>query len=131
MDKHPINDLMAATMEKLREIVDVNTIIGQPIVTPDGVTLLPVSKVSLGFASGGSDFASRQSNQSNNFGGGSGAGINITPIAFIVISEGHVKVLNIIQDSQTSFDKLIDSAPELIDKISALAKKEEAKPDLG
>lgn len=131
MDKHPINDLMTATMEKLREIVDVNTIIGQPIETPDGVTLLPVSKVSLGFASGGSDFASRQSNQSNNFGGGSGAGINITPIAFIVISEGHVKVLNIIQDSQTSFDKLIDSAPELIDKISALAKKEEPKPDLG
>ena len=127
MEKHPIGDLITETMDKIREVVDVNTIVGQPITTPDGITLIPVSKVSVGFASGGSDFASKQSSQPNAFGGGSGAGINISPVAFLVINDGYVKVLNIVNDAPTSFDKLIDSAPELIDKISELTKKDEPK----
>ena len=127
MEKHPIGDLITETMDKIREVVDVNTIVGQPITTPDGITLIPVSKVSVGFASGGSDFASKQSSQPNAFGGGSGAGINISPVAFLVINDGYVKVLNIVNDAPTSFDKLIDSAPELIDKISELTKKDDPK----
>lgn len=123
---HPIGDLITTTMEKIREMIDVNTIIGQPISTPDGITLIPVSKVSFGFGSGGSDFASKQSQQPNAFGGGAGAGVNIVPVAFIVIKDGYAKVLNIVQESPSSLDKLIDSAPELIDKISALNKKDDS-----
>ncbi len=124
MDKHPIGDLMSVTMEKIREMIDVNTIVGQPIMAPGGITLIPVSKVSFGFASGGSDFASKQSTQPNAFGGASGAGVNITPVAFITIKDGYVKVLNIVQDAPTTVEKLIDSAPEIIDKISDMTKKD-------
>ena len=126
MEKNPLGDLMSNTMEKIREMIDVNTIIGQPIETPDGITLIPVKKVSFGFASGGSDFAVKQSSQPNAFGGGSGAGVNIVPIAFIVIKDGYAKVLNIVQEAPSSLDKLVDSAPEIIDKISDLTKKDKA-----
>ena len=129
MDKHPIGDLMSETMDKIRQMIDVNTIIGQPISTPDGITLIPVSKVSFGFASGGSDFAVKQSPQPNAFGGGSGAGVNITPVAFIVIKDGYAKVLPIIQEAPTSVEKLIDSAPEIIDKISDMVKKDPDKTE--
>ena len=120
MEKNPLGDLMSNTMEKIREMIDVNTIIGQPIETPDGITLIPVSKVSFGFASGGSDFAVKQSSQPNAF------GVNIVPIAFIVIKDGYAKVLNIVQEAPSSLDKLVDSAPEIIDKISDLTKKDKA-----
>lgn len=123
MEKHPLGELMSTTMEKIREMIDVNTVIGQPIVTGD-ITLIPVSKVTFGFGSGGSDFATKQSNQPNAFGGGSSAGVKIVPIAFIVIKDGYAKVLNIVEEAPSSFEKLIDSAPEIIDKISDLTKKD-------
>jgi len=119
MEKNHLNDMMGATMDKIREMVDVNTVIGQPINTPDGLTIIPISKVSFGFGAGGSDFST------NNFGGGVGAGAKITPIAFLLISGGNARVISIPQGDITSFDKLIDAAPDLIDKITALAKKEE------
>ena len=118
MEKHPIGDLMSTTMERIRELDDVNTIDGRPIETPDGNTLIPVSKVSFGFASGGSDFAVKQAATPEAFGGGSGAGVNIVPVAFIVINGSNVKVLPIVQEAPTSLDKLIDTVPELIDKIT-------------
>ena len=84
--KHPIGDLMSTTMQKLREMVDVNTIVGEPI-HAEGVTLIPISKVSMGFASGGSDFTTKNQKPEadNSFGGGSGAGINIIPVAFLIV----------------------------------------------
>lgn len=127
MENHPIGDLMETTMAKIREMIDVNTIIGQPITTPDGITLIPVSKVSFGFASGGSDFAVKQATQPNAFGGGSGAGVNIVPVAFIVIKDGYAKVLNIVQEAPSSVEKLIDATPEIIDKLSGLRKKDDDK----
>ena len=81
---HPLSDLMRSTMEKVHEMVDTNTIIGQPITTPDGVTLIPISKVSLGFGGGGGDYGK---GARENFGGGAGAGVKIDPVAFLILKE--------------------------------------------
>ena len=91
MSEHPINGLMGVTMEKIKEMVDVDTIIGKPIIAADGTTIIPVSKVSFGFASGGSDLPSK--NQSELFGGAGGAGISIQPLAFLVVANGDVKLI--------------------------------------
>ena len=92
---HPIGDLMSTTMQKIREMVDVNTIIGTPIRTDDGITLIPVSKLSFGFASGGSDFVTKNQKPEadNAFGGGGGAGVNISPVAFLIVKGDTVKLL--------------------------------------
>ena len=124
MDNHPIGDLMETTMQKIREMVDVNTIIGQPIQTGDGVTLIPISKVSFGFASGGSDIQAKQQDQSKGFGGGSGAGVKISPVAFVVVKGDNIRIMS-ISSSETAVDKLVDSVPDMIDKISGLFKKED------
>ena len=102
MSERPIEGLMDTTLEKLKQMVDVNTVIGTPITTPDGATIIPVSKVIYGFASGGSEFNSKKPDSQNLFGGGAGAGVTITPLGFISIYNGEVKMLNIstYQDSQ-------------------------------
>ena len=125
MDKHPIGDLMEATLTKIREMVDVNTIVGQQITTVDGVTLIPISKVSFGFASGGSDFATKgqQSSQPNCFGGGSGAGVNISPVAFLVVKDGNVRILNVMPPANSTVDRVVEMMPEIIDKISGAKAK--------
>ena len=106
-----INDAMNLTMQKLREMIDVNTVIGQPITTPDGTTLIPVSKVTFGFASGGTD--------GNNirFGAGSGAGVTISPQAFVVISNGNVRMLYVDPPANSTLDKAVDLIPGRVDKF--------------
>ncbi|MCH5304431.1 MAG: GerW family sporulation protein, partial [Ruminococcus sp.] len=89
---HPINGLMDTTMDKIKQMVDVNTIIGDPITSPDGTIIIPVSKVSYGFASGGSDFPTKKENK-DCFGGGSGAGVTIQPVAFLTVYRGEVKLI--------------------------------------
>lgn len=127
MDKHPIGDLMETTMQKIREMIDVNTIVGSPIVTADGITLIPISKVSFGFASGGSDFQSKhqRENQNNSFGGGSGAGVNIVPVAFLVVKGASIKLLNIAPPASTTIDRIIEMVPEVIDKVNDLMNKDQ------
>ncbi|MGM9522060.1 MAG: GerW family sporulation protein [Oscillospiraceae bacterium] len=127
MDKQPISDLMDTVMTKIHEMVDVSTVIGEPINTADGITIIPVSKVSFGFAAGGSDFTGKnqQASQKNPFGGGSGAGVKINPVAFVVIKDGAVRIMNIEPPASNTVDRIIDNAPEIIDKISALIKKED------
>ena len=120
MGENSIKSIMDTTMEKLRAIVDADTIIGTPIVTGN-VTMIPVSKVSFGMATGGSDFQSKNGN-SPLFGGGGGAGVSINPIAFIVISGDNVKMLPINNES-TAVDKAIALAPELIEKVKKLFSK--------
>ncbi|MGN0979528.1 MAG: GerW family sporulation protein [Candidatus Avoscillospira sp.] len=122
---HPLPDMMGATMQKLREMVDVNTIIGDPIETPDGVTILPVSKVKIGYAGGGSDFATKNypANRDNAFGGGSGAGITMTPVAFLIIKGESVRLLPIAEPPSGAVDRLVEMLPDLIEQISALTKK--------
>lgn len=125
MDKHPIGDMMGITLEKIRALVDVNTIIGDPIRTEDGVTLIPVSKVSFGFASGGADFQGKTPPAQRgvgSFGVGSGAGVNIVPIAFVVIRGEHVKILSITPPETTTLDRVLENAPDIIDKVGEFVK---------
>lgn len=124
--QHPINDLMSTTMQKIREMVDVNTIIGTPIQT-EGVTIVPVSKVSFGFASGGTDFATKNQKPEadNSFGGGSGAGVNIIPIAFLVVKGDNVRLLPVAPPPGTTVDRVVEMAPELIDKVTGFIEKQQ------
>lgn len=125
MSEHPIQGLMGTTMEKIRDMVDVNTIIGDPIVTPDGTTIIPVSKVSFGFASGGSDIPSKIPKEL--FGGGSGAGVSIQPLGFLVVHQGDVRLLE-MNGPGDSMGKALGLVPDVISKISDLFKKDKDQP---
>ena len=124
MAEHPIQGLMNVTMDKIRQMVDSNTIIGKAITTEDGTTILPVSKVSFGFASAGTDFDGKNAANKDLFGGGSGAGVNIQPVAFLVIKDGCVRTIQ-LADSSNTMDRALTMIPELVDKVSALLKKDE------
>lgn len=126
MNDHPIQGLMTTVMQSIKEMVDVNTIIGDPITTLDGVTIIPVSKVGFGFTSGGSDFSTRSSQGQKLFGGGGGAGISIHPIAFLVVTDGEVKLLQISENAGT-VDRIVTLVPELIDKVRAMFGKDKGK----
>ncbi len=125
---HPIEGLMDTTLDKIKQMVDVNTVIGTPITTADGTTIIPVSKVTYGFASGGSEFATKKAENNRLFGGGSGAGVTINPIAFIAVSNGEAKLLN-IESFQDSQDRAVAMVPDLIDKIVGLFKKDKKDSD--
>ncbi len=120
MERHPIGDLTEVTLSKIKEMVDVNTIVGAPIVTPDGTTLIPVSKVTFGFANGGSDLPCKES---GGFGGANGAGVKIDPIGFLTISDGVVKMLNITAPASSTVDRLVEQIPDIIDKIEQFIEK--------
>ena len=125
MAEHPIQGLMNITMEKIHQMVDSNTIIGKPITTEDGI--LPVSKVSFGFASGGTDFNGKNAANKDLFGGGSGAGVNIQPVAFLVIKDGCVRTIQ-LSDSSNSIDRALTMLPELVEKLTTLVKKDAKAP---
>lgn len=126
MADNNLQGLLGVSMEKIKEMVDVNTVIGETITTPDGTILIPVSKISYGFAAGGSNLPTKS--PAELFGGGSGAGINITPIAFIAISNGNVQVLPIISKPDTG-DKMVNLVPEMFDKITGLFNKKKEKSE--
>ena len=122
-EQHPINGLMGTSMEKIRELVDVNTIIGDPITSPDGTIIIPVSKVSFGFVAGGSDLPTKAPKEV--FAGGSGAGITINPQAFIVVQrDGDVKMLELGATGNSAIDGIISGVPDLISKIKAIFSKD-------
>ena len=126
MAEHPIQGLMNVTMDKIRQMADSNTIIGKPIKTDDGTTILPVSRISFGFASAGTDFDGKNTANKDLFGGGSGAGVNIQPVAFLVVKDGCVRTIQ-LSDGSNTIDRALTMLPELVDKVSALLKKEEKK----
>ena len=126
MAEHPIQGLMGVTIEKIRDMVNAETIIGDPIHVDD-TTIIPVSRVvTFGFASGGSDVAPQSSKQM--FGGGSGAGVSVTPVAFLVVSNGNVRTVQLVE-KVSAVDNVIASLPELVDKVAALIKKEKPGAD--
>ncbi len=136
MAEHAINGLMAETMEKIRSMVDVNTIIGDPIVTQDGTTLIPISRVTFGFGSGGSDFKSRNSKEDSPlcFGGGGGAGVSIVPIAFLIVNDGNARILPVNMPAATSTDRLIEMIPDAVNGIQSFVagrkgKKTDEQPE--
>lgn len=114
-----IGNLMESTMSKIREMVDVDTIIGTPINTPDGIMIIPVSKVSYAFGGGGGDYGSSK----NNFGGGSGAGVKIEPIGFLVVKDGNVRMVNITPPAANTVDRVIEKVPEMVEMVEGLVDK--------
>ncbi len=124
---HPIEGLMSTTLENIKKMVDVDTIIGNPITTPNGVTIIPVSKLSYGFASGGSDFGKQTKDL---FGGGSGAGISVIPQAFLVINGSDVKLLQMSTSNNTA-DKAVNMIPEILEMVSGMIKKDGKKSNEG
>jgi len=126
--KHPISELMGVTMQKIREMVDANTIIGQPI-QAEGMTLIPISRLSFGFASGGSDYVSKNQkpDAANSFGGGSGAGVNIVPVAFLIVKGDSVKILPVNPPAGTTVDRVVEMVPDLVDKVTTYLDKKQDK----
>lgn len=120
MAEHPVQGLMGATVDKIRELADANTIIGTPMSVDANTTIIPVSKVTMGFASGGSDVGAKASKEM--FGGGSGAGVSITPIAFLIVSNGSVRTVQ-LAERVSPIDNAVNALPELVDKIAAMLKK--------
>lgn len=119
-NQSPINELLGISMEKIKEMADVNAIIGEPIKLDDGTTIIPISKVSYGFASGGSDLPSKS--EKNLFGGGAGAGISIKPEGFLVVSNGTAKMVPMTVSSDP-ISSIVNSVPDAVDKISSFIKK--------
>ncbi len=114
-----IPEMLENTIAKIREMVDVNSVIGDPI-TAGGVTIIPVSKVSVGFGGGGSDYVSKNLNkQENPFGGGAGGGVKVIPVAFLIIKDGNVRMLPVAAPANTTADRLVEMIPDTLDKVSA------------
>ncbi|KAA6448608.1 GerW family sporulation protein [Bacillus swezeyi] len=135
MAEHPIQGLMKTAMENLKEMIDVNTIIGDPVETPDGSVILTVSRVGFGFAAGGSEFGGNKPAEAKAgdgererkeaklpFGGGSGGGVSITPIAFLIVGTSGVKILHLDENTHV-IDKILESAPQTIERIQQVFKK--------
>lgn len=118
-----LNEMLSGSMAKLKEMVDVNTVVGNPINLPDGTALIPVSRVTFGFASGGTDGAQKSADSGVRFGGGSGAGASVTPIAFLIAKEGSVRMIYIEPPQRDALNRAIDLVPDVIDKIKDFTGK--------
>lgn len=122
--RSPLNDLMETAMGKVHEMVDSNAIIGEPITTPDGVTLIPISRVSFGFGSGGGDYGATK----ESFGGGAGAGVKIDPVAFLIIKDGITRMMPVAVPAVATVDRVLDLVPEVMDRVeNFINKKKEEK----
>lgn len=120
---HPIEGLMETAMESLKAMVDVNTILGDPVETPDGTVIIPVSRVSFGFAAGGTEFDTQKEDSGTGelpFGGGSGGGVSLNPVAFLVVGNNQVRLLPV--DSTAIYDRIVDMVPQLVDQLQEVFK---------
>ena len=129
MEKNnPIGDMLQESMEKLRELADTNTIVGQPITTPDGVTLIPISRVSLGVGGGGAIFGKKKdANPEGNLGSGMGAGVTIAPVAFLIVKDGFTRVMPVAAPPMNTVDRVVEMAPDVIDKVTGFIEKQQDK----
>ncbi len=127
-NKHPIEGIMYTALQGLKEMIDVNTIVGDPISVPDGSIIIPISKVAMGFGVGGSEFEKFRNTKHGEepkdmFGGGTGGGISLTPEAFLVVGNGKIRMLSVTPQNGI-YDRLLDMAPDAIDKVTELFKKD-------
>ena len=127
MENSNIGNIMDITMSKLREMVDVDTVVGSPIQLEEGITLIPISKISFGLASGGSDIPNKAANPA--FGGGAGCGVKIIPVAFLVLQGGRVRMLPIAEPASNAVERMVEQLPVLIDKISDLVQGHNSETD--
>ena len=125
--RHQINDLMRSTIEKIHETADTNTIVGQPINTPDGVTLIPISRVNIGFGTGGGDYGKVQP---HGFGGGGAGGVRIDPVAFLVIKDGITRVLPVAMPPVSAVERIVEMAPDILEKVEKFLDKKKADETL-
>ena len=128
MDNNPIGELMQTTMDNVRNILKVDTVVGEPIFTPDGITLVPISRISVGFGGGGVEFDGKKSGDKRPYGGGNATGVKIDPIGFLVIKEGTIRMINVTPPASNTVDRLIDLVPEVMDRVdNFIAKQKEEK----
>lgn len=123
MDNNPIGALMQNTMESVKNILKVDTVVGDPIYTPDGITLVPISKISVGFGGGGVEFA-KKAGDARPYGGGNATGVKIDPIGFLVIKEGTVRMVNVTPPACNTVDRIIDMVPQVMDRVDAFIAKQ-------
>ena len=127
---HKLPNMLDNTIAKIRELVDANSVIGEPIVTGDGVTIIPVSKISIGLGGGGSDFTTSKATQTEYpFGGGVGAGVKVTPVAFLIVKEGSVRMIPVATPANTTADRLVEMVPDTLDKIAAFVDSRTKKSE--
>lgn len=112
-------NMLESTIQKIREMVDVNSVVGEPIHTPDGVTIIPVSKISVGFGGGGSDFATSKGGE-NPFGGGVGGGVKVTPICFLIVQDGNVRMMPVPVPASSTADRIVEMVPDTLEKLNAV-----------
>ena len=118
MENSNLGNLIETAMQNLKSMVDTNTIVGEPIYTPDGITLVPVSRVSMGFGGGGAEFA-----QNKGYGGGTGCGVRVEPIGFLVVKDGSVRMMNVIPPASNTVDRIIDMVPDVVDRVDQMIDK--------
>ncbi|HHW42901.1 MAG TPA: sporulation protein YtfJ [Desulfotomaculum sp.] len=128
MPEHPIETLMKTAMESIKEMVDVNTVVGDPVETPDGTVIIPISRVACGFGAGGGELEpeGRQMGEGEQmpfFGGGSGAGVSVQPVGFLVVGQGQIRLLPV--DSNVIIDRIIDLAPQVLSQIQSMFKRDD------
>ncbi len=123
MENNPIGNLMQATMENVRNILKVDTVVGDPIVTPDGITLIPISKISVGFGGGGVEFGNKKAGEERPYGGGNATGVKVEPMGFLVVKDGTVRMTNLTPPASNTVDSIIDLVPQVMDRIDAFIDK--------
>jgi sporulation protein YtfJ len=130
LDNHPIQGMMRTVMESMKEMVDVNTIVGDPVETPDGSVIMPISRVAFGYAAGGSEFVAQQKvNEAMDhpFGGGSGAGVSVQPVGFLVVGNGNIRMLPV--DANSMVDRLVDLTPQLVSQIQGMIANRKSRQE--
>ena len=128
--KNPLSSMMQDAMEKVHAMADTNTIVGEPITTPDGVTLIPISKVSMGFGGGGSTFGNKKDASEEHVGAGLGTGVKIEPVAFLIVKDGSVRVMPVAVPASSPVDRIVEMVPDLVNKVGDFIgkKKTESEP---
>ena len=125
IEKNPIRDLMQNTMENVKSILQTDTVTGDTIYTPDGTTLVPISRISVGFGGGGVEFGAARKAEPRPYGGGNATGVKVEPIGFLVIKEGVVRMVNITPPANNTVDRIIDLVPQVIDRVDAFIEKQQ------
>ena len=129
--KNSLSEMMQESMAKVREMVDTNAIVGEPIRTPDGVTLIPISRVSIGFGGGGAAFGNKKDASAENLGAGIGSGVRIEPVAFLIVKDGITRVMPVAVPAMNTVDRVVEMIPEVMDRVSGFIndrKKKEEEP---
>ncbi len=121
-----VSDVLGASMSKVREMVDANTVVGSPIAAAEGVTLIPISKITFGLASGGADLAAKAADTAGTFSGGAGCGVKITPVAIIVIQGDRVRVLPVDEPASSAAERVIEQLPDIVDKLTDMIGKKKS-----